>query len=385
MVEFASIPRPGSAAQYYRSIRLLHEGFGVPVNTIARLFQTGRPNIRQTESREYEDVPTFLVPPITGLLKEYSDERQWDLLRKKSRIESPLRNSRSLDAFEREIEKTFSIYSRSENFLAGERALRLYIPFVARASNPKMLRLRAIVFQNPAWMLTHAGNARRSIEYAFEAMHCASLAFDASLGDRAFLKQYHQSALIASNALLKSRQPDAAMSVLDQADAAVLVREGRLGSEHYHQRAVGHFQKGEDEAAKEELEKARVEVERVGYSDFIQVRMASQRQLNVIEPSSGIPRAFNLIHQAAKFYGQGSLEHTMAINWAAGSVLATDSQEDLKQASSIISSIDPLKRGFGHQATTRFLLSITPALNLSKAARNRWIRFLFYENAFRMK
>lgn len=380
----AAVLRFGSVAQYYRSIELLRD-LGVSDKRLATLFQTGAANIRQVAARIHSEVNEAAPPSISDLLGEYGNEQQWEKLRKKSAASGRLKSRRRREAFEQELSQVFTEYAKAENFASGARALRSYLPYVARASEAETLRLRSVVYQSLAWMLTQSGFSNASIRQATIAMRSAKNAFEESLGDREYLKQYHESALICSNALLLSHLPDAAMQILNQADAAVMLREGRLGSEHYRQRATALFQKGEDEAANKLFAEAGQAAKEAGYSDFIQVRMASERQLNVIQPVKGLTRAYDLSDGAARFFGEDSQEYAMATLSAIASAYYAGSPIETRQACERLNAVEPSRRSFGHYATVKFLLSITPELNLPISNLRRWVRFLLYENAVRLK
>jgi tetratricopeptide (TPR) repeat protein len=384
MDDVAAIARPGAVAQYHRSISLLRK-LGVPTATLAHLFHTSPENIRKVDSRAYEGDSVDSPPLVTDLLREFADDREWEVLRRKSPLADKLRNRKRLEAVERELSAKVAQYAKSEQFSAGARALRLFLPLVANATHPEVLRIRALVHRHLAWFSVHNGQSERAIDYAREAMRAALSAFDASLGDRRFLKEYTEAALITSNALRISHRTDEVFSVLDNADAAVLALERKLGSEHYRQRATALFQKGEDEAALNLFQAARFAAEQTGNQHQIEIQMTSDRQSNVIRPGKGLARAFDLSEGTKLFFGPQSLEYVMAIHWAAAAALSTDSDSEIKEALRLVREAAPVARQFGHQATTNFLLSITHELNLPLLKRRIWIRFLLYENSFRSK
>ena len=384
MEDASAIPRPGAVAQYHCSISLLRD-LGVPTDTLARLFQTSSDNIRKVDSRVYEGDSLGSPPLAKGLLREFADEREWAVLRKKSPLADKLRSRRRLGAIEKEITDRFAQFAKSEQFSAGARNLRSFLPFVANATRPEVLRLRALVHRHLAWFSVHNGQSERAIKYSREAMRAALAAFDESLGDRRFLKEYTEAALITSNALRISHRTDEVFSVLDEADAAVLAREGKLGSEHYRQRATALFQKGEDEAALKRFQDARYAAEQTGEQNPIELQMTSDRQMNVLRPGKGIARAFDLCEGAKQLFGPYSLEYVMTIHWAVAAALSTDSDSETKEAAKLLTEAVPAARQFGHQATTNFLLSITHGLNLPLPKRRFWIRFLLYENSARSK
>jgi len=384
MDDVAAIARPGAVAQYHRSISLLRQ-LRVPARLLARLFQTSSDNIRQVDSRVYEDVSLGSPPSATNLLRDFADELEWEVLRKKSPRANRLRNRRQLESLEQQLNADFGQCAKSEQFGIGAEALRTFLPHVANAAHPEVLRLRALVYQHIAWLLVHNGQSEQALKYAREAMTSALQAFDNSLGERRFLKEYSEAALITSNALLTTHRPDDALTFLDEADSAVLAREGKIGQEHYRQRATALFQKHQDQAALKQFGIARTAAEEKGYENVVQVQMASERQMNVLSPGKGISKALDLCEGAKQFFGPESIEYVMTVHWAAAAALSTDSESEIKEALKLLTEAAPAARQFGHQATISFLLSITPSLKLALPERTFWIRFLLYENSSRPK
>jgi hypothetical protein len=382
--DLAAVPRPGPVAQFHRSLSLLQE-LGVPTATLARLFQTSAENIRQIRKRMHEEISRPQPLPVTDLLRDYTDEEEWERLRRKSAFSNKLRGRKRLESFENSLQSQFGEYVDSEDFVVGAHALRNFLPYVANAAHPEVLRLKALVNQHIAWLLVHDGQSESAIHYAREAMASALAAFDHSLGDRRFLKEYGEAALITSNAMLTAHRPDEALQVLSEADAAVLAREGKIGSEHYRLSGTALFQKNEDEAATKQFGNARSAAEQTGYEHPVQLQMTSERQMNVLNPSKGISRAFELCEGAKQYFGAGSIEHVMTVHWAAAAVFSSDSQADAEQAIELLREVQVPARAFGHQATINFLLSITPSLQLPLPKRTPWIRFLLYENSARSK
>jgi hypothetical protein len=382
--DLAAVPRPGPVVQFHRSLSLLQE-LGVPTATLARLFQTSAENIRQVRRRIHEEISPSPPLPATDLLRDYADEKEWERLRKKAVFSDKLRGRKRLESFENRLQSQFGEYAKAEHFAVGVQALRNFLPYVANAAHPEVLRLKALVNQHIAWLLVHDGQSESAIHYAREAMASALAAFDHSLGDRRFLKEYGEAALITSNAMLTAHRPDEALQVLSEADAAVLAREGKIGSEHYRLSGTALFQKNEDEAATKQFGNARSAAEQTGYEHPVQLQMTSERQMNVLNPSKGISRAFELCEGAKQYFGAGSIEHVMTVHWAAAAVFSSDSQADAEQAIELLREVQVPARAFGHQATINFLLSITPSLQLPLPKRTPWIRFLLYENSARSK
>lgn len=378
--------RPGSVAGYRDSIDLLR-AMDVPTDKLAKLFQTSPANIRQVSSRQYtESTKVEAAVPISAALADYANEQKWAELRRKSGPRVAPAQRRKLLMLEENIVKTFSKYVATQEFLAGARVLTLYVPFVANATNPEVLRLRALLHENIGWFYTHSGRSESSGAYALEAMRSAAAAFDESLGDRRYLVQFSESALIVANSLLNARQPQRALILLNEADAANKARREPIGSEHYRQRATALFQMQQDDEAKKLYVQAREAglAEPSELSD-LDLEMSSGRQRYILDPATGLEPAMDLASRAESYFGFRSLQHAMTVHWETATALCTDSSGNIRRCFEHLRSVSPALDRFGHEATVNFLLSITPDLQLSKTNQNRWVRFLLYENAFRTK
>ena len=108
---------------------------GIPA-WLARLFQTSSDNIRQVDSRVYEDVSLGSPPSATNLLREFADELEWEVLRKKSPRANRLRNRRKLKSLEQQLNADFGQYVKSEQFAIGAEALRTFLPHVCFGEVP---------------------------------------------------------------------------------------------------------------------------------------------------------------------------------------------------------------------------------------------------------
>jgi len=377
------IPRPGPVAAFGDSINLLR-GLDVPTSRLASLFQTSNENIRQADSRLNGRTETVFLPVAANdLIAQYRNEAEWSRLRSKADTgPAPTKRAR-LDHLEASVVEDSRRFAELGTLLEGASALRLYLPYVARACAPEVLRVRAIVNKQIAWFCSHSGCTRRSIRHALEAMRASLTAFDESLGDRRHLVEYSESALIAANSLLLAHRPRAALRLIGEADAACLGSGMTLGSEHYRQRAVALFQIEKDEEAAKLFQLAK----NVGSSTHseLDLALASDRPLAVIHPLSAFESAMNLAERIEAQFGFGSLEQVMIVNWCVAAAFRTADDRNLKTAMSMLSSITHSSMSFGHQATISYLLSISPALRLSPQDQYRWIRFLLYENSSRTK
>jgi len=75
------------------------------------------------------------------------------------------------------------------------------------------------------------------------------------------------------------------------------------------------------------------------------------------------------------------IRHSMNIHWRVATGLATGEDKVVDRAMELLGP-GPSSR-FGHQATIRYLLDVTPRLKLEGETLKRWIRYLLYANVFR--
>jgi hypothetical protein len=120
-------------------------------------------------------------------------------------------------------------------------------------------------------------------------------------------------------------------------------------------------------------------------SDSPLVLMNCDRQQNLLVPSAGWEKALNLLAITKKSFGEFSLQHVMATNWAAAVGFCLDSPTVIRQSQELLSGLMKLNLPFVHQGTITKLLSITPELKLSAELRDIWVRFALYQNAAKNK
>jgi hypothetical protein len=156
-----------------------------------------------------------------------------------------------------------------------------------------------------------------------------------------------------------------------------------VGSEYYRQYGVALFQKGEYEAARSHFDKAPVAMRMLGEAqNEAHVLMAGTMQTNLLKPFQW-DKALEVLEATRHDFGTHTLEFSVSAHWAAACGLATDSSAAQHRARELLEPSSNVAIRFGHQATIRKLLSITPELDLYPALRYAWIRRALYENAFR--
>ena len=180
-----------------------------------------------------------------------------------------------------------------------------------------------------------------------------------------------------------ARRPQEAWKTLDVArDAAEAIR-APLGSDHFRQRGVALFQLREDDRAIGQFERSAEAMEKLNEAkNPVQLLMTGPRHINLLG-SVQCDRAQEILHIARQTFGDSSLETSMCIHWSAACGLSTDSPSTMQQTVELLEGPPSPASQFGHQATIRKLLAVTPELGLDARLRQAWVRRALYENAFR--
>jgi len=271
------------------------------------------------------------------------------------------------------------------DLVSGFSQLRKLLPYVSNVSQPHALRIRAAVEENLGWFAGHLGLALTSYRHAKSAMEYRRICYGSSFGNRGHLLAYASSGLIASNSLLISRKPKEAMSVLGLVYEAKTAAGDHPGSEWYRQLATALLQYGSHDSLAHKLyNKAGVEMDREAAQSLMS-RMNCERQQNLLLPHLGWEKALDLIADTKTTFGEFSLEHVMAMNWAAAVGFNLDSPNAIKHCQELLEGMVKRTLPFAHQGTITKLLSITPHLKLNAELTDIWVRFALYQNAARNK
>lgn len=299
-----------------------------------------------------------------------------------------------MNALEDDIIRIRQEYGTAD-LVGGFSALRELTPYLSRVAHPSALRTRATLEENLAWFATHLGLATTAYKHATAAMEYRRKCYDGSFGNRSHLVAYASSGLIASNSLLISYRPRDATSPYRPLEAILILNDvyqakaaagEDLGSEWFRQLATALLQHGNHDSLAHKLyDKAGQELEKNSGCDLVTIHMNRERQQDFLDPRAGWERALDLIAETEKKFGELSLEHAMATNWAAAVAFNLDSPSVIREGQELLRRLATLNLPFAHQGTITKLLSITPELKLNAEFRDLWLRFALYQNAARDK
>ena len=298
-------------------------------------------------------------------------------------VRTPIR-TRKLDQLRNEIEQTVEENVTRYDFLSGIRSLRALLPRVGFAGDVRRIALLARVHQHIAWFLVHSGRCDSAAHDARNARTLWKIAFRES-DDREYAEGFIQSALIGSHALLLARRPSQAWQLLEAVRDAEQFIGARSGSDHFRQRGVALFQLREDERSAAEFRKSAETMERLNEARVpAQLLMTGARHRNLLGGLNW-DKAQEILAVARESFGANSLEASMALHWGAACGLSTDSPSAIYKALELLETATEPASHFGHQATIRKLLVLTPDLGLDPRLRRDWVRRTLYENAFRAR
>jgi hypothetical protein len=348
----------------------------VPASRVAHALGETADNIRHIDVRSYEEAQEISLP--VSITDVFSTPR--------SRFDPSDISKNKLEELEEEIQSIRKVHGTA-HLASGYQKLRKLLPYVSIAQRPYVVRVRSVLEENLAWFSCHLGFAQTAYFYAEEAMNHRTECYRRSSLAKEHLTAYARIALIASNALRISHRPLMAMEVLNAAYEAKFTAGEAVGSEWYRQLATALFQlRIHDDLARKLYLKAGREMESSGeYSNPVSVQMNCNRQQNLLNPNSGWENGLEVVASVKTAFGEFSLEHVMAINWAAAAGFALDSHDATQLTQELLLPLIGRNLPFEHQGTATKLLSITPKLNLRGDILDRWIRFALYQNAARSK
>jgi hypothetical protein len=357
---------------------------GVSSARLATLFNTTPGNVRVAALRSRRGIPetpATLTPMGTTLATRLAIDlgvrTDPDEV-----VRTPAR-AHNLEILRNEIQECANEFSERYEFLGGARELRRLLPRIGFAGDARRIALRAWLHQKIAWFLVHSGRSGSAAEQSGIARDLWRVAHQ-ERGSSGYIKGFVQAALIGSHALLLARRPHEAWDVLDLArDAADSIGDP-LGSDHFRQRGVALLQLREDERARKHFEKSAELMEKLNEATVpAQILMTGARHAGLLALDCDLGRdVLASVHQA---FGEHSLEASMAVHWAAAASLSTDSPSAVQDAADLLNQHAEPAPQFGHQATIRKLLSITPELGFDARLRRLWVRRALYENAFRSR
>lgn len=377
------MPGSPSLAQYGPALTWLLSK-DVSSSRLASLFGTTPENIRIAVFRQRREAaaeagdesplrekPDALVAATVGI-RTQADEV----------VRTPAK-TRQLDELRKDVAEVAQDCASAYRFLDGVSALRRFLPRIGYAGDARRVALCAEIHQRMAWFLVHCGRCESASREALMARSLWRRAYHES-GDRDYGNRFVEAALIGSHASLLIREPRRAWDLLGLAAAAADSIRSPVGSDLFRQRGVALFQLREDERSAGQFKLAAETMERRNEAtDPAQLVMTGARHTAFLHLDCD--NALEISVTAKEVFGELSLEASMALHWAVAASLSTDSPWQIVNAINRLLKAPELSPQFGHQASIRKLLTLTPDLGLDDRLRRLWVRRTLYENAFRRR
>lgn len=150
------------------------------------------------------------------------------------------------------------------------------------------------------------------------------------------------------------------------------------GYEYHRQLGTALLMLGQDEEAEQQFALAAANMQRHDLPES-QIRLYALRQASILnQPKWEV--ALQTIATARASLSQSVIAYQTNVNWAVVTGMAIG---DPKVADDALQLLGPKPVAFyGHQATIRLLLEITPKLSLTGQTLVRWTRYLMYANLY---
>ena len=367
----------------------LHQFAGLTNEQIAAAFEIGPGRVRSIRSRTAGTEPVaevsgfdrnallYLPPTLAIPSKELraelgiSIEPDFVVLSKARRAE--------LLAFEEQVEREFDDYAREGRFEDGVSRMRRLVRHVGQPHSAHLIRILARLRHHSAWFLVHMG---RTLSAHRPRTTCSGT-----------LRRLHFMSPTPKWICRAWRRPvwffpmptcsvELHVMLSRPLHSHATIQEtlhGPLGAEFHRQTGTAQLLLLEDDAAEGSFRKATLAIGQSGASVATQLLWGS-RQMNLLKAPNW-EKAQDVFTQSTQGVATAELAYQMSTHWALVTALATGDERNADDAFKLLgSSPHPY---FGHQATIRFLLELTPRLQLSGETLTRWLRYLMYTNVFR--
>ncbi|MBV9156106.1 MAG: hypothetical protein JO097_07570 [Acidobacteriaceae bacterium] len=360
---------------------------GVSSDRIGSLLRVTPVNVRVIASRWRRR----LYPHVwsTEPLPVVPDEGERQSLGIRSHPDEVLNNSRresSLEQLNARLDRITAASRSQHEYRRGIDELNGLLRVIGYAADSRRIALRAGIHEQLAWFNCQLGHSASALQETHRSTGLWRTAHHESIHReerRKYALGYERAALAGSNAALLGQRPTVAWELLQRGAAAADSIGEPLGSDHFRQKGVACFQLRQDALAEEYFEKAGHAAHDIGDAwTPATPLLAADRHISLI----GRPnwdRTLEIRDIVGKFFGDNSLQYSMATTWAAACGLISDSEPLWQSARELLQTNVALAERFDHQATVTRLLSIAPELGLYSRLLALYVRRALYENVSR--
>lgn len=367
---------------------------GLAPERIASLFKIRPNHVRQLAFRGKHScgvqiVHPFLIDPLTPPENPFA--KPSSALRETLRVVRPHEDSvildraerRRLEGLEQEIETRGVTFWTGVRFETGLAPLFALLPKIGYPAHHHRIRLLARLQQLICETLLHSGRSASAIDHGLRSLHLYRIAQHES-GFKADFENIGRSARLIAQGYLLRAEPVMSQRFLAIHRQACDRAGVKARPEYYEQMATIAFQQGEYGAARPLYQRAMQELgETVDYGRprlEHEVLDIGARQMNLLPPVDW-EKSRDLLNFMVNRLAPGDIHVSISANWTAACGFLTDSTDIQKQAREMLDHYGPAAEGYGHQATCKWLLSLTP--ELPGDIRAPWARRVLYENALR--
>ena len=279
---------------------------------------------------------------------------------------------------ERQIELEQQLYASEGRFEDGLLRMRYHIGNLGEPHSAILVRILARLRHHSGWFLVHLGRTRTAIDQARRSIVLSYTAHHES-EEPSDLMRVAETGLVLSMAYQLRNMPDASLNVLKMVEEIHKHFRKSDGSEYFRQLGTSQMQLLQDVAAAASLRRAGDE----GKKDDLPVatiELNSKRQMSLLNRPQWTESLDTLV-DVNRDIPISDIRHSMNIHWRVATGLATGEGNVVDRAMELLGPTPPSH--FGHQATIRYLLDVTPRLRLEGETLKHWIRYLLYANVFR--
>jgi hypothetical protein len=288
------------------------------------------------------------------------------------------RRKEEIAAFEQNIEQEQARYAAEGRFEDGFSRMRRHISRLGQPHSAHLIRMLARLRHHSAWFLVHMGRTRSAIDQARRAMALSAVAFHES-DSQIDCMRIAETGLVLSNAYLLRQHPTHSLKVLRMVRMIHQELGKGIGAEYYRQMGTAQLLLDEDAAAEKSFFSAALATRESGAPERT-VLLWGSRQASILNRPNWA-KAEEVFIASTDGVSKHELAYQMSVHWAVVTALATGEERIVEDAFNLFG--DPPPTHLGHQATIRYLLELTPRLQLSGQVLSSWLRYLMYSNVFR--
>jgi hypothetical protein len=268
------------------------------------------------------------------------------------------------------------------------RAYDAFRPRIGRPGSTAMKRILARWYAQRAWFAVHGGFTTTAIDCASKARRLYHRVYRESRDVRD-LKSLANVLLVESHAHLYVNQPRQSQTLLAEFRTASERAGSPLGSDYHRQLGTAYALEANQhntdrDLAHRVLKQVPIVMQRIGDAELPHDAFFAARQQYLLGRVIDIDGCHALVEIAKQKLEEGGLRWLIAKNYLAAAQLSLEADStDYIDALNTLTDLESRTRNFPLQGAVRYLLSVTPRLQLGRALRVMWLRQTSYLNPYR--